>query len=82
MVARGLARTHVNVYGRRAFASCFVQPSWRWPPQPVLSVAPGSEPVKVAPAGPPAAGPDGPTLTEPAPSAESSLRSAGRTLPT
>jgi Zn-dependent protease with chaperone function len=32
-------------------------------------VAPGPEPVKVAPAGPPSAGPDGPTLTEPAPSA-------------
>jgi len=32
-------------------------------------VAPGSEPVKVAPSGPPAAGPVGPTLTEPAPSA-------------
>jgi Zn-dependent protease with chaperone function len=45
-------------------------------------VAPGSEPVKAAPAGPPAAGPDGPTLTEPDPSAEQSLRSAGRALPT
>jgi Zn-dependent protease with chaperone function len=32
-------------------------------------VAPGSEPVKAAPPGPPAAGPDGPALTEPAPSA-------------
>jgi Zn-dependent protease with chaperone function len=45
-------------------------------------LAPGSEPVKVAPAGPPAAGPDGPTLTEPDPSAERSLRSAGLALPT
>ena len=33
------------------------------------AVAPGPEPVKAAPTGPPAAGPDGPTLTEPAPSA-------------
>jgi Zn-dependent protease with chaperone function len=45
-------------------------------------VAPGSEPVKAAPAGPPAAGPDGPTLTEPDPSAGESLRSAGMALPT
>ncbi len=47
-----------------------------------LAVAPGSEPVKVAPAGPPAAWPDGPTLTEPDPSAGESLRSAGMALPT
>jgi Zn-dependent protease with chaperone function len=46
------------------------------------SVATGAEPVKAAPAGPPAAGPDGPTLTEPTPSAERSLRSAGQALPT
>jgi len=45
-------------------------------------VAPGSEPVKAAPAGPPTAGPDGPALTEPDPSAERSLRSAGMALPT
>lgn len=45
-------------------------------------VAPGPEPVKAAPAGPPTAGPDGPALTEPDPSAEQSLRSAGMTLPT
>jgi hypothetical protein len=32
-------------------------------------VAQGAEPVKAAPAGPPAAGPDGPALTEPAPCA-------------
>jgi Zn-dependent protease with chaperone function len=32
-------------------------------------VAPGTEPVKAAPPGPPAAGPDGPALTEPNPSA-------------
>jgi Zn-dependent protease with chaperone function len=44
-------------------------------------VATGAEPVKDAPAGPPAAGPDGPTLTEPAPSAERALRSAGPVLP-
>jgi Zn-dependent protease with chaperone function len=49
---------------------------------PPALVAPGSEPVKAAPAGPPAAGPDGPTLTEPDPSARQSLRSAGRALPT
>jgi Zn-dependent protease with chaperone function len=47
-----------------------------------VAVAPGSEPVKTAPAGPPAAGPDGPALTEPDPCAESSLRSAGMALPT
>jgi Zn-dependent protease with chaperone function len=34
-----------------------------------LAVAPGPEPVKAAPAGPPSAGPDGPALTEPVPSA-------------
>jgi Zn-dependent protease with chaperone function len=34
------------------------------------AVAPGPEPVKAAPAGPPSAGPDGPALTEPVPSAE------------
>jgi Zn-dependent protease with chaperone function len=38
-------------------------------------VAPGAEPVKAAPAGPPAAEPDGPALTEPAPSAD---RHSGR----
>ena len=64
------------------FASCFAQPQWRRPPEPGLLVAPGSEPVKAAPAGPPAAGPPGPTLTEPDPSAEQSLRSAGKALPT
>jgi len=37
--------------------------------QQAVAVAPGSEPVKAAPTGPPAAGPDGPALTEPAPSA-------------
>ena len=63
-------------------ASCFVQPCRRRSPQPVLLVAPGSEPVKAAPVGPPAAGPDGPALTEPDPSAEESLRSAGPALPT
>lgn len=47
-----------------------------------IAVAPGPEPVKAAPAGPPAAGPDGPTLTEPDPCAEQSLRSAGMALPT
>ncbi len=45
-------------------------------------LAPGSEPVKAAPPGPPTAWPDGPTLTEPDPSAEPSLRSAGQALPT
>jgi Zn-dependent protease with chaperone function len=45
-------------------------------------VAPGSEPVKAAPAGPPPAGPDGPTLTEPDPCADQSPRSAGMALPT
>jgi hypothetical protein len=39
-------------------------------------VAPGSEPVKAAPTGP-LRGPDGLTLTEPDPSAERSLTSAG-----
>ncbi len=34
-----------------------------------LALAPGPEPVKAAPVGPPAAGPDGPALTEPDPSA-------------
>ena len=48
----------------------------------IHAVAPGPEPVKAAPAGPPAAGPDGPALTEPDPSAEESLRSAGMALPT
>jgi len=46
------------------------------------SLAEGPEPVKAAPAGPPAADPDGPTLTEPGPSAREALRSAGRALPT
>ena len=45
------------------------------------AVAPGSEPVKAAPSEPPSAGPDGPALTEPDPSAEGSLRWAGRALP-
>lgn len=63
-------------------ASYFARPKWRRPPQPGLLVAPGAEPVKGAPSGPPAAGPCGPTLTEPAPSAEQSLRSAGKALPT
>jgi Peptidase family M48 len=36
----------------------------------VGAVAPGSEPVKAAPTGPPTAGPDGPALTEPDPSAD------------
>jgi Zn-dependent protease with chaperone function len=45
-------------------------------------IAPGPEPVKAAPTGPPAAGPDGPTLTEPDPSAGRALRSAGMALPT
>jgi len=49
--------------------------------QGIRRVAPGSEPVKVAPSGPPAAGPVGPTLTEPAPSAGGHLSPAGRTLP-
>jgi Zn-dependent protease with chaperone function len=43
-----------------------------------LAVAPGPEPVKAAPAGPPAAGPDGPALTEPAPSAEELSGRQGR----
>jgi len=64
-----------------AFASCFAQPRGR-SPQPGLLVAPGAEPVKAAPPGPPTAGPDGPTLTEPTPSAEQSHRSAGKALPT
>jgi Zn-dependent protease with chaperone function len=45
-------------------------------------VAPGSEPVKAAPVGPPAAGPDGPAWTEPDPSAGRAVRSAGTALPT
>lgn len=44
-------------------------------------LAEGPEPVKAAPAGPPAAGPDGPALTEPSPSASRSLTAAGRALP-
>jgi hypothetical protein len=64
------------------FAHRFAQPQWRRPPQPGLLVAPGAEPVKAAPTGPPTAGPSGPTLTEPDPSAEQSLRSAGKALPT
>ena len=44
-------------------------------------VAEGPEPVKAAPAGPPGAGPDGPALTEPGPSADRSLTAAGRSLP-
>jgi Zn-dependent protease with chaperone function len=44
-------------------------------------VAEGPEPVKAAPAGPPASGPDGPALTEPGPSASRSLTAAGRALP-
>lgn len=44
-------------------------------------VAPRSEPVEVAPSGPPTAGPAGPTLTEPAPSAEGHLSPAGWGLP-
>jgi hypothetical protein len=63
-------------------AHTFVQPCWRRPPQHALPVAPGAEPVKAAPAGPPTAGPDGPTLTEPTPSAERSHRSAGPALQT
>src|SRR5271166_326060 len=38
--------------------------------------------IKAAPPGPPSAGPDGPALTEPDPSAERSVRSAGMALPT
>lgn len=64
------------------FAPRFARPKWRRPPQSGLLVAPGAEPVKAAPSGPPAAGPFGPTLTEPTPSAEQSLRSAGKALPT
>jgi Zn-dependent protease with chaperone function len=45
-------------------------------------IAPGPEPVKAAPAGPPAAGPDGPAWTEPDPSAGRAIRSAGKSLPT
>jgi Zn-dependent protease with chaperone function len=41
-------------------------------------VTPGSEPVKAAPAGPPAAGPVGPALTEPDPSEKRSPMSAGQ----
>jgi hypothetical protein len=44
-------------------------------------VAPGSEPVKGAPSGPPAAGPVGPPLTEPVPSAEGHQSPAGWSLP-
>jgi hypothetical protein len=44
-------------------------------------VAPGSEPVKGAPSGPPSAGPDGPPLTEPDPSAEGHQSPAGWSLP-
>jgi Zn-dependent protease with chaperone function len=44
-------------------------------------VAEGPEPVKAAPAGPPSAGPDGPALTEPGPTASRSLTAAGRALP-
>jgi hypothetical protein len=64
-----------------AFAYRFVEPRRR-SPQPAALIAPGTEPVKAAPAGPPTAGPDGPTLTEPDPSAEQSHRSAGKALPT
>jgi hypothetical protein len=67
---------------RGTAAHRFVQPFRRRAPQPAAPVAPGTEPVKAAPPGPPTAGPDGPTLTEPAPSAEESLRSAGMALPT
>ena len=45
-------------------------------------VAPALEPVKAAPTGPPTAGPDGPALTEPNPSAGRALTSAGKNLPT
>jgi hypothetical protein len=44
-------------------------------------IAEGPEPVKAAPAGPPAAGPGGPALTEPDPTAERSLPAAGPALP-
>jgi Zn-dependent protease with chaperone function len=44
-------------------------------------VAERPEPVKAAPAGPPAAGPDGPAFTEPDPTASRSLTAAGRALP-
>jgi hypothetical protein len=47
-----------------------------------VQIAVGAEPVKAVPAGPPAAGPDGPALTEPAPAAGRALRSAGTALPT
>jgi hypothetical protein len=47
----------------------------------IRRVAPGAEPVKGAPSGPPSAGPDGPPLTEPAPSAEGLLAPAGWSLP-
>jgi hypothetical protein len=47
-----------------------------------VQIAPGSEPVKAAPTGPPTAGPDGPAWTEPDPSAGRALTSAGKTLPT
>ena len=45
-------------------------------------IATGLGPVEAVPAGPPAAGPYGPALTEPVPSAGRALRSAGRALPT
>jgi hypothetical protein len=49
---------------------------------PLEQVAPVSSSVKAAPAGPPAAGPDGPAWTEPDPSAGRAIRSAGKSLPT
>jgi len=51
-------------------------------PEAQTQVAAGPGPVKAVPTGPPAAGPCGPALTEPAPSAGEALTSAGRTLPT
>jgi excisionase family DNA binding protein len=44
-------------------------------------VAPGGEPVKATPSGPPAAGPVGLALTEPPPSAKAAATSAGKSLP-
>ena len=51
------------------------------PSSPGAVVAEAPEPVNAAPTGPPAAGPDGPALTEPATSTGRSLTSAGQALP-
>jgi len=70
----GLGRGRA-AYGAPVEGAASVRPGSR-------SVAVGPRSLKSAPTGPPAAGPVGPDLTEPGPTAGRALRWAGRALPT